>query len=346
MRGRKARIADASADMGINMERKTAMDNWPVVAGIDVGKWQLHVHVLPVDEAKAFVNDEAGVSELSDWLRGHKVDLVVLEPTGRHHRLAHNRLTVDGLAVTLVNPDRSRQFAKATGKLAKTDSVDARLLAELGQVLAPEVVDPSPPEQLALKDLLMVRSKITEHKASLKIMAHDCRHAEAAQLLDSTIADLDRRIVELDSAIQAYIRTSAELVRRDRILRSIPGIGPITSATLCATMPELGAIGPRKAASLCGLAPFNDDSGKRFGPRHIKGGRFAPRRILYMAATTAIQRNPDMRRTYELLIAKGKEHKVALVAVMRKLVVLADALLRADRTWTASPPPLRRPVSP
>ena len=117
------------------------MDNRSVLAGIDVGKWQLHVHILPVDEAKAFVNDEAGVKELADWLRCHKADLVVLEPTGRHHRLAHNRLTADGLAVTLVNPDWSRQFAKATGKLAKTDSVDARLLAELGQVLAPEVVD-------------------------------------------------------------------------------------------------------------------------------------------------------------------------------------------------------------
>ena len=268
-----------------------------------------------------------------------------MEPTGRHHRLAHNRLTADGLAVTLVNPDWSRQFAKATGKLAKTDSVDARLLAELGQVLAPEVVDPSVSEQLDLKDLILVRRKLTEHKATLKIMAHDCRHGEAARLLDSTIADLERRIVELESAIQSYIRTSAQLMRRDRILRSIPGIGPITSATLCATMPELGAIGPRKAASLCGLAPFNDDSGKHSGPRRIKGGRFTPRRILYMAATTAIQRNPDIKRTYEQLIAKGKEHKVALVAVMRKLVVLADALLRADRTWTASPPPLRHLAS-
>ena len=317
------------------------MDNRSVVAGIDVGKWQLHVHILPVDEAKTFVNDEDGVKQLSDWLRCHKVDLVVLEPTGRHHRLAHNCLTADGLAVTLVNPHRSRQFAKATGKLAKTDSVDARLLAELGQVLAPEVVDPSAPEQMELRDLIMVRSKITEHKAALKIMAHDCRHAEAVRLLDSTIADLDQRLLELETAIQAYIKSSAELTRRDRILRSIPGIGPITSAMLCATMPELGAVGPRKAASLCGLAPFNDDSGKRSGPRRIKGGRFTPRRTLYMAATTAIQRNPDMKRTYERLVAKGKEHKVALVAVMRKLVVLTDALLRADRTWTASPPPPR-----
>ena len=326
---------------GINMERKTAMDNRSVVAGIDVGKWQLHVHILPVDEAKTFVSDEDGVKELSDWLRCHNVDLVVLEPTGRHHRLAHNCMTADGLAVTLVNPHRSRQFAKATGKLAKTDSVDARLLAELGQVLAPEVVDPSAPEQMELRDLIMVRSKITEHKAALKIMSHDCRHVEATRLLDSTIADLDQRLLELETAIQAYIKSSAELTRRDRILRSIPGIGPITSAMLCATMPELGAVGPRKAASLCGLAPFNDDSGKRSGPRRIKRGRFTPRRTLYMAATTAIQRNPDMKRTYERLVAKGKEHKVALVAVMRKLVVLTDALLRADRTWTASPPPPR-----
>ena len=311
------------------------------VAGIDIGKWQLHAHVLPIGQEMTFANDDDGVPALSDWLRRHGVQRVVMEPTGRYHRRAHNQLTADDLPVALVNPDRARQFARATGKLAKTDSVDARLLAVFGQVMAPEVIKPNAPDQTALKDLIMVRNKLVECRKTLKIMAHECSHPDAAKVVEDAMAGLQTRITEIEAMIRAHLRQSHELKRRNRILQSIPGIGPITSAVLCATMPELGAIGPRKAASLTGLAPFNDDSSTYSGPRHIKGGRFAPRKTLYMAATTAIKQNPDMKRTYQRLREKGKEHKVAMVAVMRKMVILADALLRADRTWTPSAPPLR-----
>lgn len=249
-------------------------------------------------------------------------------------------MTADGLLVALVNPDRARQFAHATGKLAKTDAVDARLLAAFGQVMAPEIIKPNAPEQVALKDLIMVRNKLVECRKTLKIMAHECSHLEAAKVLEDAIADLESQASEMEKMIRAQLRASREFRWRNRILQSIPGIGPITSAVLCATMPELGAIGPRKAASLTGLAPFNDDSSTHSGPRHIKGGRFAPRKILYMSATTAIKQNPDMKQTYQRLREKGKEHKVAMVAVMRKMVILADALLRADRAWTPSPPRL------
>lgn len=254
--------------------------------------------------------------------------------TGRYHRRAHNRLMDEGIEVALINPRRARQFAQAAGKIAKTDSVDARTLAKFGQVMEPEFVRPDAPEQVALKDLIMVRNKLVEHRKSLKIMVQECSHPEGTDVLNDTIADLHTRILELEKMIRAQIRTSRELRRRDRILQSIPGIGPITSAVLCASMPELGAIGPRKAAALIGLAPFNADSGTHSGLRHIKGGRFIPRKALYMAATTAVQCNPDMKQTYQRLKAKGKKHKVALVTVMRKLVILADSLLRADRIWS------------
>ena len=169
-------------------------------------------------------------------------------------------------------------------------------------------------------------------------MVQECSHPEGTDVLNDAIADLHTRIFELKKMIRAQLRTSRELRRRDCILQSIPGIGPITSAVLCASMPELGAIGPRKAAALIGLAPFNADSGTHSGLRHIKGGRFIPRKALYMAATTAVLCNPDMKQTYQRLKAKGKKHKVALVTVMRKLVILADSLLRADRIWTPTPP--------
>ena len=309
-----------------------------VVAGIDVGKSGLDAHLEPGGQSRHFANTKHGRRALRNWLVRHGVTRAVFEPTGRYHRELHQCLFDSGLETVAVNPLRSRRFAEAIGRLAKNDRVDASMLARYGLLSGLAATPPKAPILHRLNDLMAIRRKHVAQRAAQLKLHSQLDPDTASELGDPLIQVFDELIRQADKALQACIDSDPELARRAAIIRSIPGFGPANAASLCADMPELGSIDRRQAAALIGVAPYDRDSGQSSGGRHIKGGREHPRNLLYMAATSAIRFNPPMQAFFERLSASGKEHKVALVAVMRKLITLVNALLRADREWQPEAP--------
>ena len=311
-----------------------------VVAGIDVSKSQLDVHVAGED--RRFANQRGGFRALGTWLEGHRVTRVVLESTGRYQRAVHHSLHAQGLEVVLVNPLRTRRFAEALGQLAKTDTIDAAALAAYGMAFLD--LPATPPRSAfldQLADLLVLREQHRDARVSLRQSAMEVQDPALREEALRSVDLLGRQIDTFDRRVRELIASDPDTDRRYRILTSIPGIGPVGAATLCCWMPELGSIGNRQAAALLGVAPFARDSGKRQGVRHIRGGRQRLRNVLYMAALTATQHNPDLQRVFLRLKAAGKSHKVALVAIMRKLIVLANVLVRDARPWVETAPEAR-----
>ena len=307
-----------------------------VVAGIDVSKASLDI--CAAGQTRRFANDATSWRALGAWLRGLEVSRVVMEATGRYHRRVHQCLHDRGFEIILINPLRARRFAEALGHLAKTDRVDALMLARLGAVL--DDLEPVAPQEAflnRLEDLLVVRARHVDARTMLGHVAGEV-DGEGKMLTRATIADLDDRIAELDAAIETVIAGDGEQTERYSILISIPGVGPVTAAGLLCWMPELGSLEGRQAAALIGVAPFADESGQHHGARHIRGGRRRPRDLLFMAAITASRFNQDLASVFQRLKAAGKAHKVAIVAVMRKLIVLANALLREQRCWSPEAP--------
>ena len=308
-----------------------------VVAGIDVGKAKLDAHILAGGLDRQFNNDKCGRRALRNWLLKHGVTRAVLEPTGRYHRNLHQGLFDAGIETVLVNPLRSRRFAEAIGKLAKNDRVDAAMLARFGLLDGLEAIPPQPRNLQLLSDLLVLRRKLLKQLGALRKLCAEL-DTEAAGCPGTTLAAFQSDIADCDRRMRQCIAADAALTRRDAIIQSIPGFGPVNAACLCADMPELGTLGRRKAAALFGLAPFDRDSGQHRGHRSIRGGRAQPRHLLYMAALTAMRWEPASQACYQRLAAAGKPHKVALVAVMRRLTGLLDTLLRENRLWQPAPP--------
>ena len=285
------------------------MNQEKVVAGIDVGKANLDVCIAPSGEARQFRNDAGGRRGLRKMLHKAEVELVVVEATGRYHRDVHRSLHDAGFRVAVVSPLQARRFAQALGQLAKTDPIDAVMLARLGQVMDPDVTAPRSGAQFRLGDLARARAQLVKTKTALGNSKKEYDTPETVEAFKRLVGDINREISQLEAAIRAVIVDDPEHARRDRILRSIPGVGPVTAAILCAEMPELGTLGRRQAASLMGIAPFPDDSGKRVGVRYCKGGRAVPRNALFMAAMSASMYNADLSRLYQHLTEKGKPHK-------------------------------------
>ena len=308
-----------------------------VAAGIDVGKRKPDVHILDGRLDRQFDNTKTGRRALRNWLCKHAVSRTVFEPAGRYHRNLHQCLFDSGLQTVLVNPLRSRRFAEAIGRLAKNDRVDASMLARFGLLEDLESTPPLPANLLRLSDLLALRRKLVEQLGTLRKLCAEL-DPDAAACTAATRDALQAAIADCDRRMRDCIAADAVLARRDAIIQSIPGCGPVNAACLCADMPELGSLGRRQAASLLGLAPFDRDSGQRRGGRSIRGGRAQPRHLLYMAALSAVRCEPSAAACYRRLTANGKPHKVALVAVMRRLVGLLDTLLREDRLWQPRPP--------
>ena len=302
-----------------------------VVAGIDVGKSKLDAHILDSSLERQFDNTKPGRRALRNWLLKHGVTRAVFEPTGRYHRHLHQGLAEAGLETVLVNPLRSRRFAEAIGRLAKNDRVDAAMLARFGLLDNLEATPPQPRNLQHLSDWLALRRKLVEQLGALRKLCAELA-PEAAGCPGATLDALQTDSADCERRMLTCIAADTALSRRAAIIRSIPGCGPVTAACLCADMPELGTLGRRQAASLFGLAPFDRDSGQH------RGGRSQPRHLLYMAALSAVRCEPAAKAFYERLLARGKPHKVALVAVMRKLVGLLDTLLREDRLWQPEPP--------
>jgi len=309
-----------------------------IVAGVDIGKDRLDVHVLEGAEDRRFPNTKKGQLALRDWLLERGVARVVPEPTGRHRRLLHQRLWDAGFKTVLVNPLRSRRFAEAVGRLAKNDRVDAAMLAGFGLVAGVETKEPKAGALQQLGDILVLRRKLVEQRTALRALQGEV-DPDAAGCGDAVLDAMESGIANCERRAAECIASDPGLARRAEIIQSVPGLGAVNAASLLADMPELGRIGRRQAASLIGVAPFDDDSGKRSGRRSIQGGRARPRHLLYMAALSAVRWEPGCWAMYRRLVdTRGKEPKVAMVAVMRKLVGVLGALLRDDRLWQPEPP--------
>jgi transposase len=298
----------------------------PGIIGIDVSKAHLDIFDAGSGRTERFPNSSEAVRSLAERLQARKQAFAIFEATGHYDRHLRSVFDAQGLAYARVNPSRARDFARAAGFLAKTDAVDAKMLAAMGQALAPQ---PSPSRDTARETLASLhkrRDQLVAMRASERV-----RFSEAPELgdsLQSHIAWLDAEIARLDASIDAALAMSAELAADTRLLRSAPGVGPVTAATLIALMPELGSLSPKTAAALAGLAPFNADSGQFRGVRRISGGRRRVRQALYMAAVTAVRSASRFKRLYEDMREKGKPAKLALIAIARKLIVTLNAMLR------------------
>lgn len=303
------------------------------VVGIDVSKGQLDVALLHGQEELQFANDAAGIEQLVKRLKTLEVDLVVTEATGGYETAVATALVAAGLRVAVVNPRQVRDFAKATGRLAKTDRIDARVIAAFGEAIEPEIRPLADEDARELEGLLVRRSQLVAMKVQ---ESNRLGLAQAAMRkgIKKHIAWLEQEIDRLDVDLTAALRKSPAWRAKDELLQSFKGIGPLSSGTLMAGLPELGRLDRRAIAALVGVAPFNNDSGKMRGRRSIYGGRSRVRTMLYMAATSAIRFNPVIREFYQHLISRGKPHKVAMVACMRKMLTILNAMVRESTPWT------------
>jgi transposase len=308
----------------MNEERK--------VVGIDVSKGRLDARCWPQGEAFAEPNDEPGIARLVERLRQVGAELVVMEATGGYESAAAMAISAAGLRLAVVNPRQVRDFAKAAGILAKTDAIDAHVIAQFGAVIDPQVSALPDEDTRELQAMLARRTQLvamrTQEKNRLAVAVGTMRKP-----IKEHIDWLERAIEALDLDLTHKLRTSPAWKAKEDLLRSFKGIGPVNARTMLADLPELGHLNRRQIAALVGLAPFNCDSGRFKGQRHIWGGRARVRTALYMAATVAIRFNPLIRAFYESLSARGKPHKVALVACMRKILTILNAMVRTQTPW-------------
>jgi len=303
-------------------------------AGIDISKDQLDVAFHPSGETRQFANDRRGHGKLLRWLRTRAVACVVFEVTGIYGRELERRLEIAGIPFARVNPRHARRFAEATGRLAKTDRVDALMLARFGAALEPEC-RPLRSETLdQLAELVAARRALVKDRTATLNRQKTLRVALLARQAARRLTQIDAQIKAIDEAARALIKGDPDLDRRRAILESIRGFGETTAIALLADMPELGTLDEKQAAALAGLAPMTRQSGKWKGKSTIQGGRAHVRQTLFMPAMVAARFNADMKAKLEALTKAGKPAKVAITAVMRKLVILANALLRDDRLWT------------
>jgi len=303
------------------------------IVGIDVSKERLDVAVRPSGERFSTSNDERGRHELRKRLRRLRPERIVLEPTGGYETLVVQELVSAKLPVVVVNARQIRQFAQATGRLAKTDRIDADVIAHFGEAVKPAIRPLPDAAHRELEALVSRRRQLVDMRADeakRKQTAPPVVHPN----IDDVIAFLTKHIDDVDKDLQRLIRSTPAWREADDLLQSVPGVGPVLSATLTALVPELGSLNRKQIAALVGVAPFNDDSGRRAGKRTTWGGRAAVRAVLYMAANAARRFNPTVGALYARLKAKGKLHKVALVACMRKLIVILNAMARDRRPWT------------
>lgn len=305
--------------------------------GVDICKATLDVHLHPAGGARQFTNDAKGIKALIGWLSGHVIARVVFEPTGPYHHGFERRLGEAGLPLSKVNPLQARRFAQAAGSHAKTDAIDAAMLARMGALLTPPVRPINSKTIDEMKELHIARLALVKDRTAAKNREHACRSPLLKRHAAQRLAQIDRQVAAIDAALKTCLESDPDLVARFKILVSIPGIGTLTAVTVLIEMPELGQLDNKQVASLAGLAPQARDSGQHRGKRHIRGGRAILRQALYMPALVAARFNVDLKTKYQAMIAAGKPAKVAITAVMRKLIILANALLRANRPWNQKP---------
>lgn len=303
-----------------------------VFVGVDVAKADLVTALRPGEEAWTVPNDEAGVQELLRRLRLQRPTLVVLEATGGYERGVVAALASAGVPLVVANPRQVRDFARSTGQLAKTDRIDARILALFAERVRPEP-RPLPDEATRTLDALLTRRR--QILEMLTAERNRLEHAVAAVRRDllQHIRWLERRLRDVDHDLDRTIQSSPVWRAKDDLLRSIPGVGPVTSRTLIGDLPELGTLNRKQVAALVGVAPLARDSGTLKGKRLVWGGRAPVRAALYMAALVASRCNPTIKAFYQRLVAAGKPKKVALTACMRKLLTILNAVMKTNTAW-------------
>jgi len=303
--------------------------------GVDVSKDWLDVAQVEgaaVTPSVRFGNHAEGIAELWCVIKVSQAVLVVMEASGGYETLAANTLAAAGAPVAVVNPKQVRDYAKARGRLAKTDRLDARVLAEFGRDLRPPIRALPDHAQRELTELLDRRGQLVQMRAQEKARLTTVMPV-ARPSIQEHITWLDRRIGQLDIALTARLRNSPLWQVKVKLLKAVPGVGKVTLFTLMGRLPELGRLNRGAIAALVGLAPFNDDSGKRRGHRSIRGGRMEVRNVLYMATLTATSHNPVIKAMFERLTTAGKPFKVAMTACMRKLLTILNAILKTNRPW-------------
>jgi len=304
-----------------------------ISVGIDVCKESLDVDLAPQREPRHFANTPAGHAGIVKRLSNRTVRVIVIEATGGYERAVVAELAAAGLPVVVINPRQARDFAKATGRLAKTDLIDAAMLADFGLAVQP------PQRPLPDAETQQMREKLARRRQIVVMITAETNRLEhittkaVRHSITSVLKLLEKQLAEIENDLDQHIRQSPIWQEKSELLRSVPGIGPQTSRTLLVQLPELGHCSRQKIAALVGLAPLNRDSGKLRGKRTIWGGRADVRASFYMATLAATRCNPKIRTHYQHLLARGKCKKLALTACMRKLLTILNAMLRDAQAW-------------
>jgi transposase len=302
--------------------------------GIDVSKATLDVAILPLGRHFVVSNDEAGIDELLGGLEDpNKPILVVLEASGGYERAVAAAIAASGIAVAVLNPRQTRDFARATGKLAKTDRLDAKALAGFAEAIRPKPRALPEEEAQEFRAILARRRQLIQMMSAEKNRLGAAASKAVARRIRAHLRWLEKELSRTDRDLDEAIEGSPAFKENEALLRSVPGVGPVLCRTLLSELPELGSLAPRELSALVGVAPLNRDSGTLRGKRAVWGGRSRVREALYMGALVASRHNPHIKEFYERLVAAGKPKKVALVACMRKLLVILNALLRDRTPW-------------
>jgi len=304
-----------------------------LTAGIDVAKQHLDLAIHPSQEHQRFTNDAEGCAALLQSLNNTSVTRIIIEATGGYERLIVTELLAAGLPVFVVNPRQVRDFAKAMGQLAKTDRIDAQVLARFGQVATLQPRQMPDENAAALQELLARRRQLVGMRTAESNRLAMAASKRVRRSIEQIVKSLDRQLQQIDRDMDKLIKDSPAWREREDLLRSVPGVGKTTARTLVAELPELGKCSRQQIAALVGVAPINRDSGQYRGRRMVWGGRAAVRAVLYMATLTAARCNPVLKAHYQSLLAAGKRKKVALVACMRKLLTMLNAMVRENQHW-------------
>jgi transposase len=305
----------------------------PSSVGVDISKDHLDVAHHPSGAAKQFSNDAKGFRSFITWLVPYAPERIVFEATGAYHRAFERRLGEAGLPLVKVNPMQARRFAEAIGRRAKTDAVDAAMLAQFGAMIAPPIRAVVSETLNQMKELHAARTALVKDRTAAQNRRKNLSITLLERQAEQRLRQIESQIAAIDHELLRLAGNDPDLKARLEWLSSIPGIGTTTALALIVEMPELGNLDSRQAASLAGLAPITRESGQWKGTSFIRGGRAKLRQALYMPALVAMRFNPDLKATYDALIARGKPPKLAITAIMRKLVVLANALIAQQRSW-------------
>ena len=302
--------------------------------GIDVSKDRLDAYSIAHAEHRQFANSGRGLRALHRWIESNCAGLIVFEASGVYHRRLENSLSKEAVPYSKVNPRQARRFAEATGKIAKTDKIDAAILARMGAILELEPQAPKAEYLNILREMMTARRGLIKDRVTVRTRMQTTTQKLLKRHLKERLAQVEKHLEQIDQAIKTMIAEDDQLTARFDILTSIPGISTVTAFSMLIEMPELGDMTGKQAACLAGLAPISRQSGKWQGKERIQGGRAFLRRAMYMPALCVIRHDLSAKRKYDQLVRAGKPPKVALTAIMRKLVVVANALLRDGRQWS------------